>query len=150
MDPTIPAGARQTITFNDLTALDLFGYTLKPLGNNRPAISTLAADLNGDVLTVTGAGTDVDGDVVQIEAQFLDQKGRPLAQTAPFAAEFGITPTLALRLRFTGMSGLADATQVSLVLIDSRGNRSPAAAADFSGGDPGAVKISAASYETNC
>jgi hypothetical protein len=149
MDPTIPAGTRQTITFNDLTALDLFGYTLKPFGNARPAINTLAADLNGDVLTVTGGGADADGDVVQIEAQFLDQRGRSLAQTAPFASEFGITPTLALRLRFTGMGGLAEATQVSLVLIDSRGNRSPAVSADFSGGDPDAVKISGASYEKN-
>jgi hypothetical protein len=149
MDPTIPAGTRQTITFNDLTALDLFGYTLKPFGNARPAINTLAADLNGDVLTVTGLGADADGDVVEIEAQFLDQRGRSLAQTAPFASEFGITPTLALRIRFTGMGGLAEATQVSVVLIDSRGNRSPAVSADFSGGDPGAVKVSEASYEKN-
>jgi len=147
MDPTIPAGARQTITFNDLAALDLFGYTLKPFGNNRPAISTLAADLNGDVLTLTGAAADADGDVVQVEAQFLDQKGHAIAQTAPFTADFGITPTLALRLSFTGMSGLAEATQVSVVLIDSRGNRSPAVSADFSGGDPGAVKLVEASYD---
>lgn len=149
MDPTIPAGARQSITFNDLLALDLFGYTLKPFGNNRPAISSLAGDLNGDVLTLTGTGTDPDGDVVQVEAKFLDQRGRFVAQTAPFDAGIGITPTLALRVNFTGMSSLADATQVSLVLIDSRGNRSPSATADFSGGDPGAVKVNAASYEKN-
>jgi hypothetical protein len=147
MDPTIPAGARQTITFNDLAALDLFGYTLKPFGNNRPAISTLAADLNGDVLTLTGAAADADGDVVQVEAQFLDQKGHAIAQTAPFAADFGITSTIALRLMFTGMSGLAEATQISVVLIDSHGNRSGAVSADFSGGDPGAVKLVEASYD---
>jgi hypothetical protein len=147
MDPTIPAGAHQTITFNDLAALDLFGYTLKPFGNNRPAISTLAADLNGDVLTLTGAAADADGDVVQVEAQFLDQKGHAIAQTAPFTADFGITTTLALRLRFTGMSGLAEATQISVVLIDSHGNRSGAVSADFSGGDPGAVKLADASYD---
>lgn len=147
MDPTFTAGAPQTMTFNDLTALDLFGYTLKPFGNNRPAISTLSADLNGDVLTLTGAAADVDGDVVQIEATFLDPNGRQIAQTAPFASDFGIVSTIALRLRFTGLGGLAEATQVSVVLIDSRGNRSPAVAADFSGGDPGAVKLSAAAYE---
>jgi len=147
MDPTIPAGTRQTMTFNDLTALDLFGYTLRPFGNNRPAISTLAADLNGDVLTLTGAAADADGDVVQAQAQFLDQKGRVVAQTAPFATDFGIAATLALRLRFTGLGGLAEATQVSVVLIDSHGNRSPAVVADFSGGDPGAVKLVEASYD---
>ena len=148
MDPTMSAGARQTITFNDLAALDLFGYTLKPFGDNRPAISTLAADLNGDVLMLTGAATDADGDVVQVEAKFLDQKGRLIAQTAPFPADFGITTTIALRLRFTGLGGFAEATQVSVVLIDSHGNRSPAAAADFSGGDPGAVRLVEASYDS--
>jgi len=148
MDPTLAAGTRTTITFNDLTALDLFGYTLKPFGNNRPAISSLAADLNGDVLTLTGAAGDADGDFAQVEAQFLDPKGRLLAQTAPFAADFGITPTVALSLRFTGMGGLAEATQISLVLIDSKGNRSPAVAADFSGGDAGAVKVTAANYDS--
>ena len=147
MDPTIPAGTRQTITFNDLTALDLFGYTLKPIGNNRPAISTLAADLNGDVLTLTGAAADADGDVAQVEAQFLDQKGHLVAQTSPFDAAFGLTPTIALRVNFTGMGGVPEATQVSLVLIDSRGNRSPAVSADFSGGDPGAVKLKLATYD---
>jgi hypothetical protein len=80
MDPTLPAGAHQTLTFNDLAALDLFGYTLKPFGNNPPAVNTLAADLNGDVLTLAGAGSDVDGDVVKVEVQFLDQKGHPVKQ----------------------------------------------------------------------
>ena len=147
MDPTIPIGAHQTLTFNDLTALDLFGYTLKPVGNNSPAITTLAADLNGDVLTLTGRAADADGDVVQVEAKFLNQKGNLVAQTAPFAGDFGITNTIALRLRFTGMGGLAAATQISVVLIDSHGNRSPSVTADFSGGDPGAAKVIEASYD---
>src|SRR4030095_15211795 len=90
MDPTIATGVRQTITFNDLNALDLFGYTLKPVGNAVPAISALAADLNGDVLTVTGAASDIDGDVVAAQAQFLDPKGRSLGQTAAFSTDFGL------------------------------------------------------------
>ena len=44
------------------------------------------------------------------------------------------------------MGGPAEATQVSIVLIDSRGNRSSAVEADFTSGDPGAVKISQASH----
>jgi len=35
------------------------------------------------------------------------------------------------------------------VLIDSRGNRSTAVSADFSGGDPGAVKLLDGAYEKN-
>jgi hypothetical protein len=146
MDPTIVTGARTTLTLNDLAALDLFGYTLKPFGNNRPTISALSGDLNGDVLTLTGTGSDADGDVVQAQATFLDQKGRTLAQTAPFSTDFGIISKLNINLRFTGMGGQAEATQISLVLIDSRGNRSTAVIADFSGGDPGAPKVTLASY----
>lgn len=147
MDPTIATGVRQTITLNDLTALDLFGYTLKPFGNSRPMISTLEADLNGDVLTVTGAAADADGDVVQAQAQFLDPKGRSLGQTAPFSTDFGLISSIPVRLKFTGMGGPVEATQISLVLIDSRGNRSPAFTADFSAGDPGSPKLTSAFYD---
>lgn len=149
MDPTMPAGAHQTVTFNDLQALDLFGYTIKPFGNNRPKINSLAADLNGDVLTLTGSASDADGDVVKIEAQFLDSKGHLVAQTAPFNADFGITTSLALNIRFTGLSGFPAATQVAAVLIDSHGNRSTSLSADFSSGDPGALKLVDAAYEKN-
>ncbi|HKA18848.1 MAG TPA: NF038122 family metalloprotease [Blastocatellia bacterium] len=147
MDPTIASGERVTITFNDLEALDLFGYTLKPFGNNIPKITALAADLNSDVLTVKGAAIDADGDVVQVEARFLDSKGAQIAQTSPFPANVGIATSFALRLRFTGLNGLAAATQVSAILIDSHGNRSGPVTADFSGGDPGAVKLNEASYD---
>jgi hypothetical protein len=147
MDPTISSGERETITFNDLEALDLFGYTLKPFGNNIPKITSLAADLNSDVLTVNGAAIDADGDVVQVEARFLDSKGAQIAQTAPFPANVGIATSFSVRLRFTGLNGLAAATQVSAILIDSHGNRSGPVTADFSGGDPGAVKLNEASYD---
>jgi hypothetical protein len=147
MDPTVATGIRTTLTLNDLAALDLFGYTLKPLGNNRPTVSGLAADLNGDVLTLTGTGTDADGDVVQAQATFLDQKGNALAQTAPFSTDYGLISKVNVTLRFTGMGGQPEATQISLVLIDSRGNRSTPVIADFSGGDPGAAKVISATYE---
>ena len=146
MDPTLPAGSRQTMTMNDLAAIDFFGYTLKPFGNNRPVISTLSADLSGDVLTVTGAGSDVDGDVVKAQATFLDDSGGSLAQTAPFPLDFGIITTLSIKLGFTGMNGLVEATGLSLVLIDSRGNRSAPVTASFGAADPGGAKLSSASY----
>ena len=55
--------------------------------------------------------------------------------------------TIPLRLRFTGMGGPVEATQISLVLIDSRGNRSSAFIADFSGGDAGGPKLNSAFYD---
>lgn len=147
MDPTIAPGVRATLTFNDLAALDLFGYTLKPFGNNRPTVSALTGDLNGDVLTLTGAGGDVDGDVAQAQATFLDEKGRVLAQTAPFSTDYGIVSTFKINMKFTGVGGQPEATQISLVFIDSRANKSTPAVVDFSGGDPGAAKLTSATYD---
>ena len=147
MDPTIATGVRQTVTPNDLAALDLFAYAIKPFGNNRPAMGALTADLNGDVLTVTGAASDADGDVVQAQARFLDSKGRSVGETAPFPTDFGLISSIPLRLGFTGMGGLPEAMQISLVLIDSRGNQTPAVIADFSGGDAGSPKITSAFYD---
>jgi hypothetical protein len=147
MDPALMPGTRATLTITDLAALDLFGYTLKPFGNNHPAIGSLSADLNGDVLSLKGAGADADGDVVQAQATFLDQKSHALSQTAPFSTDFGIVSKLSIDMKFTGMGGQPDATQISLVLIDSRGNRSTIVTADFSGGDPGAQKLTSASYD---
>jgi len=146
MDPTLVSGSRQTITMNDLAALDVVGYTMRPFGNNRPAIGSLSADLRGDVLSLTGVGTDADGDVMQAQTTFFGEDGRSLAQTAPFPLDFGVTTTLAIKLGFTGMNGLAEATAVSLVLIDSRGNRSAAVTADFSAADAGGAKLTSASY----
>ena len=146
MDPTFPVGTRQTMTMNDLAAIDFFGYTLTPFGNNRPVISSLAGDLAGDVLTLSGAGSDADGDVVQAQATFLDDNGEKLAQTAPFPMDVGIITTLPIKIGFTGMNGLVEATGVSLVLIDSRGNRSAPVTVDFGAADAGGAKLTSASY----
>ena len=147
MDPTVTPGVRATLTFNDLAALDLFGYTLKPFGNNRPAVSTLTGDLNGDVLTLVGSGSDVDGDVVQAQTALLNDKGQVLAQTAPFSTDYGIVSKFNINMRFTGLGGQPEATQISLVFIDSRGNKSVPAVVDFSGGDPGSAKLTSATYD---
>ncbi|HSB10804.1 MAG TPA: NF038122 family metalloprotease [Blastocatellia bacterium] len=146
MDPTLPSGSRQTIMMNDLKAVDFFGYTLKPFGDNRPVISTLSGDLNGDVLSLVGTGSDADGDVVQAQATFLDGEGNSLAQTAPFPMDFGIITTLSIKVGFTGMNGLPEATGVSLALIDSRGHRSAPVVVDFGAADAGGAKLSSASY----
>src|SRR5205085_4037635 len=42
LDPTLPAGRRETITLTDLEALDAFGYWIRPVGNAPPALTQLA------------------------------------------------------------------------------------------------------------
>src|SRR5262249_57730226 len=53
MDPTIDAGRQQAATLRDLSALDIMGYALKPLGNTPPNTSSTHAALHGDKLPTT-------------------------------------------------------------------------------------------------
>ncbi|MEW6212664.1 MAG: NF038122 family metalloprotease, partial [Acidobacteriota bacterium] len=149
MDPTIPVGKRQTVTRHDVRGLDLFGYSIFPTGNNKPVISSLVADLNGDVLTLSGSLTDSDGDVLEARMQLLDKKNNILGQTAPFPVDVGILPTQNFQFDFPNMRNFPEVTQVSLTLIDSRGNLSNAVKADFTAGDAGGPRIKSAAYKSD-
>ncbi|HWO02741.1 MAG TPA: NF038122 family metalloprotease [Blastocatellia bacterium] len=146
MDPTLPSGKRAAITMRDLGAIDSFGYTLAPFGNNVPSINELSADLNGDVLSLSGKLTDLDGDVVQAQIQLLDVKGHVVGSSSPFAVDVGVTQIFFFNLQVTGASSSPIAMQAELVFIDSHGNRSAGVDADFSGGDDGGPKLKSASF----
>ena len=147
MDPTLPRGRRYSVTLNDLTALDWFGYQVRPVGNGKPALSAVSASLLGDVLTVRGTVADADGDAVRAQVKLLDEKGRVLGETAPFAAEFGVGSAENFSVQLADMSRFAEAVAISFAVIDSRDNRSNVAEADFSGADPGGPKLSSISYK---
>jgi hypothetical protein len=146
MDPTLPAGKRAAITVKDLGAIDSFGYTLAPFGNNVPSTKQLTADLNGDVLSLSGKMSDLDGDVVQAQIQLLDKKRIVLGTSSPFAVDIGVTQTFFFSLEFNGVSSSPAALRAALVFIDTRGNRSPSVDADFSGGDEGGPKLKSATF----
>src|SRR5690242_15765784 len=147
LDPTIPAGKRETITLKDLEALDAFGYWVKPIGNSDPALKSLAGDLNGDVLTLSGTLTDLDGDVVQAQLDMLDEKGRVTGQTAPFAVDSVVPSSQFFTFSVPPMSGQPAVTQVRVTLIDTHGNKSKPLVADFSGGDTGGPRLTAVTYK---
>lgn len=147
LDPTLPTGRREAITLKDLEALDAFGYWVKPIGNVQPTLRTLAGDLNGDVLTLSGTLSDVDGDVVQAQLEMLDAKGRLLGQTAPFAVDFGIPTTQYFSFPVKEMGSAPAVTQVRVTLIDTNGNKSKAMVTDFSGGDAGGPRLSTGNYK---
>jgi hypothetical protein len=147
LDPTLPAGRRETITLKDLEALDAFGYHLKPIGNTQPALKSVAGDLNGDVLTLSGTLSDLDGDVVQAQLDMLDAKGHVLGQTAPFAVDFGVPTTQFFNFAVQQMGSQPAVTQVRVTLIDTQGNQSKAMVTDFSGGDAGGPRLSTGSYK---
>lgn len=147
LDPTLPIGRREAITLKDLEALDAFGYWVKPIGNAQPTLKTLAGDLNGGVLTLSGTLNDVDGDVVKAQLDMMDAKGRLLGQTAPFAVDFGIPATQYFNFTVQQMGSAPAVTQVSVTLIDSNGNKSKAMVTDFSGGDTGGPRLTTANYK---
>jgi hypothetical protein len=147
LDPTLPIGRREAITLKDLEALDAFGYWVKPIGNAQPTLNTLAGDLNGGALTLSGTLNDTDGDVVKTQLDLLDAKGRLLGQTAPFAVDFGIPATQYFNFTVQQIGSSPAVTQVRVTLIDSNGNKSRAMVTDFSGGDTGGPRLTTASYK---
>ena len=98
------------------------------------------------MLSLAGKMTDLDGDVVQAQIQLLDEKGHVVGTSSPFGVDIGVTQTFFFNLQFSGVSSSPLAMQAALVFIDTRGNRSPAVDADFSGGDDGAPKLKSGSY----
>jgi hypothetical protein len=147
MDPSLPAGKRAAITMRDLSAIDSFGYTLAPFGDNVPSIKQLSADLNGDVLSLSGKMSDLDGDVVRAQIQLLDKKGAVLGTSSAFDVDVGVTETFFFNLQFNGVSSSPLAMRAGLVFIDTRGNRSPSVNADFSGADSGGPKLKSATFD---
>jgi len=148
MDPTLEAGRRQAATLRDLSALDIMGYALKPIGNAPPSISHMNADLNGDILTLNIFGSDLDGDVVKAKLSLLDQKDHELGSTAPFDIDAGIPSNIVVTLDTAGLGQSPAALHVGLILIDTHDNESKEVIADFSGGDTGGPKLSNANYKS--
>jgi hypothetical protein len=149
MDPTLPPGKRQTITLDDLAALDLFGYSVRPIGNNKPAINSIEAKLDGELLLIEGTATDPDGDVVQAQLKLIDKKDLIVGETAPFAVDFGVPATLRFAIPFADMGRFPSVVKVGLILIDSRGNRSATSVTDFSKGDGSGPKLSLATFKAD-
>jgi hypothetical protein len=147
MDPTMGRGVRLTVTDNDVRAFDIFGYAIPPPdGGNAPSVGSLAGDLRGDSLTLTGSVTDPQGDIAQAQVTLLDSNNVVVRQDAPVPVSFGGATTTTFSLLVTGLNSAPAATKASLVFIDSQGNRSSAAAGDFSQADPGGPDLKTASF----
>ncbi len=115
-------------------------------GNNAPVITRLAADLRGDVLTLTGTVTDADGDMRQAQMFALDSAGTVVGQTEPFNLDFGILIATDFRIEISALNSSPEAIIARLIVMDSRSNRSVPANADFSHADAGGPFLSKPSY----
>jgi len=124
---------------------EVFLVTQAP-GDTRPSITTLAGDLNGDTLTLTGTAMDPGGDIATASVTLLDSSGAVVNKFNPIAANFGSSPTVNISLNVSGISAFPQAVTASLVLVDSAGISSAAVSADFSHGDPGGAVLTGAGY----
>jgi hypothetical protein len=147
MDPTGNFGDRDTISANDTLALDFFGYSLA--GGTAPAIGEVTAALDGDVLTVTGSGTDGEGNAIMARAVFYDAAGELVAEAAPVAIDSGFAEAFEFLAAFEGLGDLPSATQADVILIDGNANESVAARVDFGQADEGAPTLATVTFNTN-
>lgn len=106
-------------------------------GNDPPQLAGLTARLNGDLLTLTGTASDPNGDMTQVQVNLLDTANTVVGQTSPFPVSFGTATSIGFNVQVNNLSQFPAAVRASLIVIDSRGNRSPALTADFSQADPG-------------
>jgi hypothetical protein len=165
MDPSLPDGAKFVITQNDMNAIDAMGYQLKTTSGGggtggggggtgggsgtAPSASQVVASLTGNVLTITGLASDSDGDVKQVEASLLDAANAVVSNGSPVNVNFGTSTQSNFNLQYANMGAFPTITQVSLVFIDSKGNRSQAAKADFSKADTGGASLARGSFESS-
>jgi hypothetical protein len=147
MDPSFPQGRRQTVTLKDLAALNIFGYSVRPIGNTKPGITELEADLNGDILSVRATLIDVDLDPSRVQLTLINEADQVVSQIAPVAEDFGLASKTLFRKDYPGMSSVPAVTQVGLIVSDTRGNFSTTAIVDFSKADPGGPKLSDGNYK---
>jgi hypothetical protein len=169
MDPTLPNSVRFVITQNDKDAIDTMGYELKPSSGGGgsggggggggggtggglgtpPSTSQFSASLNGDVLSLTGLALDSDGDVKQAQVSLLDVANAVVSNGSPVDVNFGISTQSNFNLQFSNLGAFPTVTQVSLVFIDSKGNRSPAVTADFSKADTGGASLAKVTFDAS-
>jgi hypothetical protein len=118
-------------------------------GNDPPQVAGLAASLNGDLLTLTGTASDPNGDMTQVQVNLLDTSNTVVGQTSPFPVTFGTATSIGFTAQVNNLSLFPAAVRASLIVIDSRGNRSAALTADFSQSDPGGPSLTLVTLSGN-
>ncbi len=111
-----------------------------------PQITSLAAQLDGDVVTLVATATDADADIVRWRAVLYDGAGAALEDSGLVDFTGGVPADASLTVGVTGLAQLPTAVGVGLVLEDAAEQTSTEARADFGQGDPGGPRIGSASF----
>ncbi|HYM00031.1 MAG TPA: hypothetical protein VEZ90_13845, partial [Blastocatellia bacterium] len=110
-------------------------------GDSTPSVSNLSGDLEGNILNISGTGTDSGGDVSQVQVTLQDAGGHTLTTVGPASFSLGSGATSNFIYQVPGMNSYPAAVSATLILIDSSGNRSTPVSANFGNADAGGPNI---------
>jgi hypothetical protein len=146
MDPTVARGDREEITENDRMAIQFMGYAMRGLGES-PIIQSTTADLDGDVLTLSGSGSDPDGNVTKVQVVFYDGTGVPLGRSAEVDLQVGPAQTFDFSFQVSGLGAITTATRAGVFLIDADGNQSVLAKIPFDEAEEGGPRVTKGAFK---
>jgi hypothetical protein len=117
------------------------------INSHAPAIFNVTAHLEGDLLNLSYAAVDLEGDFAKADVSMLDEAGRAVGQPSSLEITSGNSSRIESQLSVGGLSAIPTAVRAALVVIDRDGNRSPEATVDFSRPDAGGLTVSSASFD---
>jgi subtilase family serine protease len=120
---------------------DLAGIVKNAATIAPPTITSLTGDLQGNTLTLTGTATDPKENIAEADITLMDSTGAVVDDTGVFAVAFAGESSVNLSFSVNNMGSFPTAVTAGLVLIDSDGNASAPAIADFGQADPGGPSI---------
>lgn len=147
MEPGIPNGKRNVMTAYDLLAIKMMGYKLRSGIQIAPELDALSGGIQNDVITVTGLVVNIEKDTIQAEAKVLDEAGHVLGEYPLASFNPGELSIVEFAVQFFGVNQWRAATQASLTVMDSAGNRSQTLRTGILKGEPGAPTLLTVSFD---
>jgi hypothetical protein len=117
-------------------------------GGGVPTVSSLTADLIGNVLTVSGIASNTGSLQGQLDVRLEDINGQTVFDTGPVPTNFSSATRSNFLYQITTMAGYPTAISTSVVIITSQSTRSSPVSANFGNGDPGAPSISRTTFNS--
>lgn len=147
MEVGLPTGARQIMTANDLLAIKMMGYRLRPEIEIAPEIGRISATIQGDALAITGLAVNIGSSVIDAQVRVLDDSGNTLSAypLASFSPDQVSISSFTLELR--GINRWRAATQASVTLFDRFGHNSGSLTTGILERDPGGPNLLSLSFD---
>jgi hypothetical protein len=140
----IAVGNCSTGTLNFTITADIEGTGLP---GTLPLITGLTADLEANVLTLTGTATDTLASLTKADVIFLDGDGNALGTTTPFQYAFGSSNPASFTITLSNLANYPQAVAASVTVFDNQGNISTPALAFFAAGDAGGPQINVVVFD---